>query len=95
MLQQDRPDDYVVATGRATSVYEFCELAFTHAGLKAKNHVVVDPRFLRPAQFNSTPGNPAKARRQLGWGAETSLEVRPVAEMVEADLARVKQNKYQ
>jgi GDPmannose 4,6-dehydratase len=94
MLQQDRPDDYVVATGRATSVYEFCELAFTHAGLKAKNHVVVDPRFLRPAEVHELRGNPAKARRQLGWGAETSLE-QLVAEMVEADLARVKQNKYQ
>ena len=88
MLQQDTPDDYVVATGRAVSVRAFCELAFAHVGLKADNHVVVDPRFFRPAEVNELLGNPAKARDKLGWTHETTLE-QMVAEMVDADLARL------
>ncbi|SPJ25498.1 GDP-mannose 4,6-dehydratase [Palleronia abyssalis] len=88
MLQQDTPDDYVVATGRTASVREFCELAFAHAGLEMGAHIEVDPRFLRPAEVDVLLGNPAKAREKLGWEAETTLEGL-VAEMVDADLQRL------
>ena len=87
MLQQDKPDDYVVATGRTTSVRDFCRLAFAHVGLAMEDHVVVDERFLRPAEVDVLIGSPAKARAKLGWEAQTSLE-QLVAEMVDADLAR-------
>ncbi len=88
MLQQDEPDDYVVATGRTTSVRRFCELAFAHVGLNYEEHVVVDPAYYRPAEVDILQGKPAKAHRKLGWQARTSLE-ELVAMMVEADLARV------
>jgi len=87
MLQQDKPDDYVVATGRTTSVRDFCRLAFAHVGLAMEDHVVVDERFIRPAEVDVLLGTADKARRQLGWTPRTSLE-QLVAEMVEADLAR-------
>jgi len=87
MLQQDAPDDYVVATGRAASVREMCRLAFAAAGLDWEEHVRVDPAFLRPAEVDALLGDPSKARERLGWEPATSLEDL-VAEMVEADLAR-------
>ncbi|MGF1621676.1 MAG: GDP-mannose 4,6-dehydratase [Rhodomicrobiaceae bacterium] len=90
MLQQDAPDDYVIATGRTASVREFCELAFSHAGLKMADYVVVDERFLRPAEVDVLLGNAEKARRQFDWSARTTLKDL-VAEMVEADLERVSQ----
>ncbi|MCZ6861787.1 MAG: GDP-mannose 4,6-dehydratase [Alphaproteobacteria bacterium] len=93
MLQQDEPDDYVVATGRTTSVWEFCELAFGHAGLRMEDHVVVDERLLRPAEVDVLHGNPAKAKEKLGWAAETSLEAL-AAEMVEVDLERQKRHEH-
>jgi GDPmannose 4,6-dehydratase len=93
MLQQDVPDDYVVATGRTVSVRDFCRLAFTHVGLNMEDHVTVDERFLRPAEVDVLLGNPAKAKEKLGWTAETSLEDL-VAEMVEADLARLKTHEH-
>jgi GDPmannose 4,6-dehydratase len=93
MLQQDTPDDYVVATGRTTSVRDFCRLAFAHVGLKMEDHVTVDERFLRPAEVDVLLGDPAKAKEKLGWTAETSLEDL-VAEMVEADLARLKRHEH-
>jgi GDPmannose 4,6-dehydratase len=93
MLQQEKPDDYVVATGRTTSVREFCELAFAHAGLKMDDHVVVDARYMRPAEVEILFGNPTKAHEKLGWRAETSLETM-VAEMVDADLARLKRHEH-
>jgi GDPmannose 4,6-dehydratase len=89
MLQQDEPDDYVVATGRTTSIREFCQMAFGHVGLRMEDHVVVDERFLRPAEVDVLQGNPAKAKEKLGWVAETGLEAL-VVEMVEADLVRLK-----
>ena len=89
MLQQATPDDYVIATGRTVSVREFCGLAFAHVGLKMDDHVVVDERFLRPAEVDVLRGNAAKAKEKLGWTAETSLEDL-VAEMVEADLMRLR-----
>lgn len=93
MLQQDTPDDYVVATGRTVSVRDFCTLAFNHVGLKMEDHVVVDPRYLRPAEVDVLLGDPGKAKEKLGWTAETSLE-QLVAEMVEADLTRVKRDQH-
>jgi GDPmannose 4,6-dehydratase len=93
MLQMDKPGDYVVATGRTTSVREFCDLAFAQVGLSAQEHVVADPHFFRPAEVDVLLGNPAKARRELGWVAETSLE-KLVAEMVDADLARLKKHEH-
>lgn len=88
MLQQDQPDDYVVATGRTTSVREFCQLAFSHVGLNYEDYVVVDPALYRPAEVDILLGKPAKAQERLGWRARTSLE-ELVVMMVEADLARV------
>jgi GDPmannose 4,6-dehydratase len=93
MLQQDTPDDYVVATGRTVSVRDFCSLAFAHVGLTMEDHVTVDERFLRPAEVDVLLGNPAKAKEKLGWTAETKLEDL-VAEMVEADLARLKSHEH-
>ena len=87
MLQQDTPDDYVIATGRTTSIREFCRMAFAHAGLNYEDHVVTDPKFLRPAEVDVLHGDATKARQTLGWQPETSLEDM-AAEMVEADLAR-------
>jgi GDPmannose 4,6-dehydratase len=93
MLQQDTPDDYVVATGRTTSVRDFCKLAFSSVGLNMEDHVTVDERYLRPAEVDVLLGNPAKAKARLGWEAETSLE-QLVAEMVEADLERLKRHEH-
>ena len=87
MLQQDKADDYVVATGRAASVRELCALAFAHAGLKMEDHVIVDPRFMRPAEVDVLQGDASKAKQRLGWAPEVTL-AEMVAEMVEADLAR-------
>jgi GDPmannose 4,6-dehydratase len=87
MLQQEKPDDYVVATGRTVTVREFCDLAFKHVGLNADDHLRVDERFLRPAEVDVLLGCPKKAKDGLGWEAETSLE-EMVAEMVDADLIR-------
>ena len=88
MLQQERPDDYVIATGRTTSVREMCRIAFAHVGLNYEDHVVIDPRFYRPAEVDILLGNPAKAKAQLGWEAGTPLETL-IGMMMEADLRRV------
>jgi len=85
MLQQDEPGDFVVATGVTTSVRRFCELAFAAAGLAYEDHVVLDPRFVRPAEVDLLIGDPARAAAQLGWKPSTTLE-RLVEMMVEADL---------
>ena len=74
MLQQNEPDDYVIATGRTITVREFAELAFSHAGLNFEDHVEFDPRYLRPAEVELLLGDPAKAKEQLGWVPETSVE---------------------
>jgi GDPmannose 4,6-dehydratase len=87
MLQQEKPDDYVVATGRTVTVNDFCTLAFQHVGLNAADHLRVDERFLRPAEVDVLLGNPTKVKEKLGWEAETSLE-EMVAEMVDADIVR-------
>ncbi len=74
MLQQETPDDYVVATGKTISVREFADLAFSHAGLSFEEHVEFDPRYLRPAEVDLLLGDPAKAEKQLGWKPETTVE---------------------
>jgi GDPmannose 4,6-dehydratase len=93
MLQQNEPGDYVVATGRTSSVKEFCELAFRHLGLKMENHVTIDTQFLRPAEVDMLLGNPAKAKEKLGWTPKVTLE-ELVVEMVEADLKRLKHQQH-
>lgn len=88
MLQQDEADDYVVATGRTTTVRDMCRIAFDHAGLQMDDHLVIDPKLFRPAEVDVLLGNPAKAKAKLGWEATTSLE-EMITEMVDADLARL------
>ena len=87
MLQQEKPDDYVVATGRTTTVRDMIRIAFGHVGLNPDDHIVIDPRFARPAEVEILLGNPAKAKAKLGWTPTTSLE-EMIIEMVEADLVR-------
>ena len=90
MLQQPTPDDFVVATGETHSVEEFCEIAFSRAGLDYRDHVVVDPAFVRPAEVDLLIGDASHARDTLGWQPEvdfTSL----VEMMVDADLSRMEQ----
>ena len=88
MLQQDSPDDYVVATGRTTSVREMCRIAFAHVGLDHERYVVIDPKLYRPAEVDLLQGNPAKAKAKLGWEAKTDLETL-LGMMVDADMQRV------
>lgn len=85
MLQQECPDDYVVATGRTQTVRRFCEVAFGHVGLNWQDHVVQDERFMRPAEVDLLIGDAEKARERLGWRPETSFE-ELVAMMVDADM---------
>ena len=87
MLQQPQAGDYVIATGRTTSIREFCRIAFAHAGLDYQAHVVLNPKLIRPAEVDVLLGDAARARQVLGWAPEVSLEDM-AAEMVEADLAR-------
>ncbi len=85
MLQQDRPGDYVVATGEQHSVREFADAAFSHLGLDYREYVKVDPQFLRPADVETLLGDATKAKRELGWSCRTKFK-ELVEEMVEADL---------
>jgi GDPmannose 4,6-dehydratase len=87
MLQQDTPDDYVVATGRTTTVREMIKVAFDHVGLNPDDHVVIDPQFFRPAEVDVLLGDPSKAKAALGWEPTISME-EMIREMVDADLAR-------
>jgi GDPmannose 4,6-dehydratase len=89
MLQQDKPDDYVVATGRTTTVRDMCKIAFEHVGLDMDKYVIIDPAFYRPAEVDALLGNPAKAIAKLGWKAEITLE-EMIKEMVDADIERIK-----
>jgi len=85
MLQQDAPDDYVVATGETYAVREFCEKAFGRVGLDYRDFVEIDPRYFRPAEVDLLLGDPAKAGRQLGWTPKTSFD-ELVHMMVDHDL---------
>ena len=88
MLQQDRPDDFVVATGVTHSVRHLVETAFSHVGLCWQDHVVQDPRFMRPAEVDLLVGDAAKARERLDWEPEVTFE-QLVTMMVDADVARL------
>ncbi|MCC6675704.1 MAG: GDP-mannose 4,6-dehydratase [Phycisphaerales bacterium] len=92
MLQQDKPDDYVIATGKCISVREFCELAFGHLGLDYKDYVEFDRRYLRPAEVDLLLGDPSKAKTKLGWVPTTSVETL-AGMMAEHDLELAKREK--
>jgi GDPmannose 4,6-dehydratase len=85
MMQQEGPDDFVVATGETHSVREFAELAFSHVGLDWKKYVELDSRYLRPAEVDILQGDASKARAKLGWRPKTGFEDL-VKLMVEADV---------
>ena len=87
MLQQDRPDDYVIATGKTWSVRQLVETAFSYLDLDYEQYVVQDPRFMRPAEVDLLVGDPTKAREQLGWAPRVTFDGL-VQRMVEADLER-------
>ena len=89
MLQQDKPDDYVIATGEHHTVREFAETAFSYLALDYRNHVVVDPELLRPAEVETLLGDASKAKQVLGWSYQGSFK-ELVHEMVEADLRLLK-----
>ncbi len=89
MLQQERADDYVVATGRTTSIREFCRIAFSHVGLDYGRYVESSAAHMRPAEVDILLGDSTKCRTALGWAPETTLEAM-AAEMVDADIARHK-----
>lgn len=88
MLQQDFADDYVIATGRTTTVRDMCKIAFEHAGLDIDKHLVIDPDLFRPAEVDVLLGNPKKAHDAFGWVATITLE-EMIVEMVDADLKRL------
>jgi GDPmannose 4,6-dehydratase len=89
MLQPDQPDDYVVATGETHTVQRLVELAFGAVGLDWREHVSLDPRFMRPAEVDLLVGDPSKAKRELGWEPEVGFEAL-VTMMVDADLERLR-----
>ncbi len=89
MLQQEKPDDYVIGTGQTHSVREFVEIAFDQANLDWQKHVVIDPQFYRPAEVDLLLADPAKARTVLGWEPEVTFE-QLVRMMVDEDLALVR-----
>lgn len=88
MLQQDKPDDFILASGETHSVREFLEIAFNHVGLKYEDYVVIDPKFIRPAEVDLLLGDPSKAKSKLGWELTISFE-ELVKRMVDNDLAEV------
>ena len=90
MLQQDRADDYVIATGVTTTVRDMCRIAFDHVGLKMEDHLVIDPAFYRPAEVEVLLGDASKAKAALGWEPEIDLNAM-IREMVDADLRRLRQ----
>lgn len=89
MLQQDEPDDYVIATGETHSVREMCEVAFGYVGLDYRDYVVSDERFFRPAEVDLLVGDASKARRKLGWEPRVTFK-ELMCMMVDADLEALK-----
>lgn len=89
MLQQDKPEDYVVGTGETHSVREFCQLAFGYVGLNYEDYVVQDPRFMRPSEVDLLISDPSKARLVLGWEPKVNFKML-VEMMVEEDLRRLR-----
>lgn len=94
MLQQEAPDDYVIATGETHTVREFMEAAFTHAGLDWREHIKIDPKYFRPAEVDLLVGDASKAREKLGWQPTTSFDAL-VKLMVDADIALLKRENTQ
>jgi GDPmannose 4,6-dehydratase len=92
MLQQEQPDDYVIATGETHSVKEFLEVAFDHAGLDWKQHVEIDPRYYRPAEVDLLIGDSSKARKKLGWEPKTKF-VELTRLMVDADIELLRRHR--
>jgi GDPmannose 4,6-dehydratase len=88
MLQQETASDYVIATGRTHTIRHACDMAFRHAGLDWQEHVVIDERFMRPAEVDLLVGDAAKAERELGWTPDVTF-AQMMAMMVDADLARL------
>ncbi len=88
MLQQATPDDYVIATGETHSVQELCEIAFARAGLNWRDHVIRDPKLVRPAEVDLLQGDASKAKRVLGWQPRVSFR-QLIEMMVDADIERV------
>jgi GDPmannose 4,6-dehydratase len=88
MLQQNEPDDYVIATGETHTVQKLVEVAFNHAGLDWKKYVKLDPKFLRPAEVDLLIGDPAKAMQKLGWKPKVSFE-QMIQMMVDSDVERL------
>ena len=86
MLQQDEPEDYVIATGETHTVRELCETAFGHLGLDYQQHVEIDPRYFRPAEVDLLIGDPSKAKQKLGWQPQVTFK-ELVRMMTEADFA--------
>jgi GDPmannose 4,6-dehydratase len=84
MLQQEQPDDFVIATGETHTVREFCEVAFAHVGLDWEKHVKIDERFFRPAEVDILIGDPSKAKRVLHWSPKMKFQ-ELVTLMVDAD----------
>jgi len=91
MLQQKKPDDYVICSGKNHSVRELVKIAFDYVGLNWEDHVVIDPKLLRPAEIHVLHGSCSKAHEKLGWAAETSFE-ELIKIMVDADLERIKKH---
>ncbi|HRY29846.1 MAG TPA: GDP-mannose 4,6-dehydratase [Elusimicrobiota bacterium] len=89
MLQQPKADDYVVATGETHTVRELVDIAFSHVGLNPKDYVVVDPKFIRPAEVDLLIGNPAKAKKALGWTPKVTF-AELIRLMVDADIRLLK-----
>ena len=91
MLQQDKPGDYVVATGTGATVRDFAQVAFDHAGLNYKNYVELDKRYIRPTEVDGLIGDPSKAEKILGWKAKTHWKELAKL-MVDADIEKIKPN---
>jgi GDPmannose 4,6-dehydratase len=89
MLQQDKPGDYVVATGIGATVRDFAQVAFEHVALNYKDHIELDKRYVRPTEVDALIGDPSKAEKVLGWKAKTDWKALAKL-MVDADLEKAK-----
>jgi len=90
MLQHDKPDDFVIATGETHSVKELCEVAFSHVGLNYRDYVKTDPKFIRPAEVDLLVGDYSKAKKELGW--EPKVKFKELIEMmVDSDIKKHKE----
>lgn len=87
MLQQDKPQDYIIGTNTSHSIKDLCEIAFRHVGLNWQDHVITDPKFTRPTEITVLKGDYSKAKKELGWQPKTSFK-ELVEMMVDADLKR-------